>query len=94
MGGVRRASVKAIAVCELQALGRRNLNFLLSEYPAVAFELKTTAIQRSQVKKRLTQENLPFNINQGEKHEPKSQKSAGINDKNGSTHHCPSKPAR
>ena len=34
MGGIRRAGVKAQSdVCELQALSRRNLNILLTEYP-------------------------------------------------------------
>ena len=31
MGGIRRAGVKALSTCELQALSRRNLNILLGE---------------------------------------------------------------
>ena len=47
MGGIRRASIKAESVCELQALSRRNLNVLLSEYPDVADELKQVAKNRA-----------------------------------------------
>ena len=49
MGGIRRASVKALTVTELQALSRRNLNILLVEYPAVADELKQVARNRASV---------------------------------------------
>ena len=46
MGGIRRAGIKAITVCELQALSRRNLNSLLGEYPDVGEELKRVAKER------------------------------------------------
>jgi CRP-like cAMP-binding protein len=46
MGGIRRAGVKALSICELQALSRRNLNILLAEYPEVGEELKTVARDR------------------------------------------------
>lgn len=49
MGGIRRASVKALTVTELQALSRRNLNILLIEYPAVADELKQVARDRASI---------------------------------------------
>ena len=48
MGGIRRASIKAISTCELQALSKRNLNMLLAEYPGVDDELKSIAHQRAQ----------------------------------------------
>ena len=48
MGGIRRASVKAISTCELQSLSKRNLNMLLAEYPGVDEELKSIAQQRAQ----------------------------------------------
>ena len=47
MGGVRRASVKAIRTCKLQALSRRNLNSLISEYPDVGEELGQVAKARA-----------------------------------------------
>ena len=47
MGGIRRASVKALTQTELQALSRRNLNMLLAEYPAVAEEMKQVARDRA-----------------------------------------------
>ena len=46
MGGIRRAGIKALTVCELQALSRRNLNILLAEYPMVGDELKQVAKKR------------------------------------------------
>lgn len=48
MGGIRRAGIKALTLCELQALSRRNLNILLAEYPDVGDELKRVAKQRVQ----------------------------------------------
>jgi CRP-like cAMP-binding protein len=48
MGGIRRAGVKALSTCELQALSRRNLNILLAEYPEVGEELKKVAKDRAQ----------------------------------------------
>eukprot|EP00957_Ditylum_brightwellii_P077354 5878050-Ditylum_brightwellii.AAC.1 len=51
MGGIRRAGIKALTTCELQALSRRNLNILLVEYPDVAEELKAVAKSRVQVRK-------------------------------------------
>lgn len=51
MGGIRRAGVKAMQLCELQALARRNLNILLGEYPEVGEELKRVARERASVKK-------------------------------------------
>jgi len=51
MGGIRRAGVKAMQLCELQALSRRNLNILLGEYPEVGEELKRVARKRASVKK-------------------------------------------
>ena len=47
MGGIRRAGVKALETCELQALSRRNLNILLGEYPEVGDELKAVARDRA-----------------------------------------------
>jgi CRP-like cAMP-binding protein len=47
MGGIRRAGVKALTTCELQALSRRNLNTLLGEYPEVGDELKQVARDRA-----------------------------------------------
>ena len=47
MGGIRRAGIKALTLCELQALARRNLNILLAEYPDVGDELKKVAYQRA-----------------------------------------------
>ena len=49
MGGIRRASVKALTPTELQALSRRNLNILLVEYPEVADELKQVARDRASI---------------------------------------------
>eukprot|EP00984_Skeletonema_dohrnii_P027585 scaffold17177_cov61-Skeletonema_dohrnii-CCMP3373.AAC.1 len=49
MGGIRRASVKALTPTELQALSRRNLNILLAEYPEVADELKQVARDRASI---------------------------------------------
>ena len=46
MGGIRRAGVKALELCEVQALSRRNLNILLCEYPDVAEELQRIAKDR------------------------------------------------
>ena len=51
MGGIRRAGIKALETCELQALSRRNLNILLAEYPEVADELKRVAKRRAKVKR-------------------------------------------
>ena len=51
MGGIRKAGIKALCTCELQALSRRNLNVLLREYPDVAEELKSVAKQRAKVVK-------------------------------------------
>mmetsp|Transcript_17614 Transcript_17614/g.27611 ORF Transcript_17614/g.27611 Transcript_17614/m.27611 type:complete len:612 (-) Transcript_17614:717-2552(-) len=52
MGGIRRASVKALTLTELQALSRRNLNILLVEYPSVADELKQVARDRASIASR------------------------------------------
>jgi len=52
MGGIRRAGVKALSVCELQALSRRNLNMLLAEYPEVGDELKRVARDRASAAKK------------------------------------------
>eukprot|EP00986_Skeletonema_menzelii_P018432 scaffold26639_cov151-Skeletonema_menzelii.AAC.8 len=49
MGGIRRASVKALTVTEVQALSKRNLNILLVEYPEVADELKKVARDRASI---------------------------------------------
>eukprot|EP00804_Cyclotella_cryptica_P024772 CCRYP_001743-RA/>CCRYP_001743-RA protein AED:0.39 eAED:0.37 QI:0/0.5/0/1/1/1/5/0/703 len=51
MGGIRRAGVKALTTCELQALSRRNLNILLAEYPDVGDELKRVARDRAKIAK-------------------------------------------
>jgi len=56
MGGIRRAGIKAITVCELQALSRRNLNILLGEYPDVGEELKRIARDRIRTVKTSTQQ--------------------------------------
>lgn len=52
MGGIRRAGVKALSTCELQALSRRNLNILLGEYPEVGDELKRVARDRASAAKK------------------------------------------
>jgi hypothetical protein len=52
MGGIRRAGVKALSTCELQALSRRNLNILLAEYPEVGDELKSVARDRASIAKK------------------------------------------
>jgi len=52
MGGIRRAGVKALTTCELQALSRRNLNILLAEYPEVGDELKRVARDRASAAKK------------------------------------------
>jgi len=52
MGGIRRAGVKALSTCELQALSRRNLNILLAEYPEVGEELKRVARDRASAAKK------------------------------------------
>merc|ERR1712194_211335 len=52
MGGIRRAGVKALSTCELQALSRRNLNMLLAEYPEVGDELKRVARDRAAFSKK------------------------------------------
>ena len=54
LGGIRRASIKALSVVELQALSRRNLNILLNEYPEVAVELKGVAKHRAKLAKDLS----------------------------------------
>mmetsp|Transcript_18439 Transcript_18439/g.39934 ORF Transcript_18439/g.39934 Transcript_18439/m.39934 type:complete len:750 (-) Transcript_18439:98-2347(-) len=54
LGGIRRASIKALSVVELQALSRRNLNILLNEYPEVAVELKGVAMHRANLAKDLS----------------------------------------
>jgi len=46
MGGIRRATVKALCTCELQSLSKRNLNGLLAEYPDVYDELRGVASER------------------------------------------------
>jgi CRP-like cAMP-binding protein len=52
VGGIRRAGVKALTTCELQALSRRNLNILILEYPDVGEELKRVAKDRAKVVKQ------------------------------------------
>ena len=52
MGGIRRAGVKALSLCELQTLSRRNLNILLGEYPDVGEELKRVARERASVARK------------------------------------------
>lgn len=52
MGGIRRAGVRALSLCELQALSRRNLNILLAEYPEVGDELKRVAAERAALSKK------------------------------------------
>jgi CRP-like cAMP-binding protein len=60
MGGIRRAGVKALTTCELQALSRRNLNTLLGEYPEVGDELKQVARDRASKAKHGTEStNVP-----------------------------------
>ena len=49
LGGIRRAGVKALMTCEVQALSKRNLNILLEEYPAVADELRQVAKERASI---------------------------------------------
>lgn len=61
MGGIRRASIKAESVCELQALSRRNLNILLSEYPDVADELMQVAKNRANTVKSKKSTNFEKN---------------------------------
>ena len=60
MGGVRRAGVKALMTCELQALSRRNLNTLIVEYPDVGDELKRVAKQRGRAVKEEKMINEPL----------------------------------
>jgi len=79
MGGIRRAGVKAMQLCELQALSRRNLNILLGEYPEVGEELKRVARKRASVKKghsnKVTSgESIVVGEDDGEKEEAKSSK--------------------
>ena len=57
MGGIRRAGVKALSTCELQALSRRNLNILLAEYPEVGEELKRVARDRASAAKKGSKSN-------------------------------------
>ena len=59
MGGIRRASIKAVTVVELQALSRRNLNILLNEYPEVAEELKGVAKHRAKLAKGSSKSTTP-----------------------------------
>ena len=47
LGGIRRAGVKALMTCEVQALSKRNLNILLEEYPTVADQLRQVAKERA-----------------------------------------------
>lgn len=51
VGGIRRAGIKALTTCELQALSRRNLNTLIMEYPDVGEELKRVAKDRAKIVK-------------------------------------------
>ena len=46
IGGIRRAGIRAITLCELQCLSKRNLNMLLGEYPDVGDDLKAIARDR------------------------------------------------
>ena len=46
LGGIRRASIKAVTTCELQCLSKRNFNNLLGEYADVGEELKAIARER------------------------------------------------
>jgi CRP-like cAMP-binding protein len=66
MGGIRRAGVKALTTCELQALSRRNLNILLAEYPEVGDELKTVARNRASIAKRGKQEETVSQVESSE----------------------------
>lgn len=52
VGGIRRAGVKAMTTCELQALSRRNLNTLIVEYPDIGDELKKVAKDRAKAVKK------------------------------------------
>ncbi|EJK70459.1 hypothetical protein THAOC_08182 [Thalassiosira oceanica] len=58
MGGIRRAGVKALETCELQALSRRNLNILLGEYPEVGDELKAVARDRAKKKESTSDKDM------------------------------------
>lgn len=49
MGGIRRAGVRALSLCELQALSRINLNSLILQYPDIGEELKRVAKDRAKV---------------------------------------------
>lgn len=51
VGGIRRAGVKALSTCELQALSRRNVNSLIIEYPDVGEELKRVTKDRAKIVK-------------------------------------------
>jgi len=46
IGGIRRAGIRAVTICELQCLSKRNLNMLLAEYPDVGDDLKSIARER------------------------------------------------
>jgi len=43
LGGVRRAGIMAMTMCELQCLSKRNLNHLLAQHPSVG-EVRTVQI--------------------------------------------------
>ena len=45
-GGLRHASIKAVTLCELQALSKRNLQLLMDEYPELDRQLRQTMKQR------------------------------------------------
>ena len=46
LGGVRRAAVVALCMCEIQSLSKHNLNLLLSQHPSVGEDLKKVARAR------------------------------------------------
>lgn len=58
IGGIRTAGVKALSTCETQAISKRNLHILLSEYPGVDDELQAVARQRKEEMKELKKKTL------------------------------------
>lgn len=65
VGGIRRAGVKALTTCEIQALSRRNLNILIMEYPDVGEELKRVAKDRAKVVKEERKNSVPNTMKEG-----------------------------
>ncbi len=52
VGGIRRASVKAMTTCKLHSLSRRDLFTLIGDYPEIEGELKSVASNRDSISKK------------------------------------------